>query len=133
MSKRVADLLVDTLQLVMPPSPLIASEAVIGVAVYSTRALPQGKGHDVWEMVVENISWQDQVGSSARHSDNCAPGCFLPARHGSGFAAAGLSLPRNRPPSHHHEVATPITANRDWRTSSEDGYAFERQSNGKRT
>ena len=56
MSKRVADLLVDTLQLVMPPSPLIASEAVIGVAVYSTRALPQGKGHDVWEMVVENIS-----------------------------------------------------------------------------
>jgi hypothetical protein len=56
MSKRVADLLVDTLQLVMPPSPLIAPEAVIGVAVYSTRALPQGKGHDVWEMVVENIS-----------------------------------------------------------------------------
>jgi hypothetical protein len=56
MSKRVADLLVDTLQLVMPPSPLIAAEAVIGVAVYSTREVLQGKGHDVWEMVVENIS-----------------------------------------------------------------------------
>jgi pyruvate dehydrogenase (quinone) len=49
-------LLVETLKLVMPPSPLIAPEAVIVVAVYSTRAVLQGKGHDVWEMVVENIS-----------------------------------------------------------------------------
>jgi len=55
MIKRVADLLVDTPQLVMPPSTLIAA-AVIEVAVHSTRAVLQGKGSDVWEMVVENIS-----------------------------------------------------------------------------
>jgi pyruvate dehydrogenase (quinone) len=46
---------VNPMQLVMPPSPLIAPEAVVGMAVYSARAILQGKGHDVWEMVVENI------------------------------------------------------------------------------
>jgi pyruvate dehydrogenase (quinone) len=45
---------VKPMQLVMPPSPLVAPEAVIGV--YGARALLQGKGHDVWEMMVENIS-----------------------------------------------------------------------------
>ena len=29
---------------------------VIGMAVYTARAVLQGKGEDVWEMVVENIS-----------------------------------------------------------------------------
>jgi hypothetical protein len=113
MSKRVVDLLVDTLQLVMPPSPLIAPEAVIGVAFYRTRAVLQGEGHDVWEMA-------RPVASSPHSLD---PGSLRPVS----------PLPRNRPPSHHNEVAAPITANRDWRTSSEDGYTFERQSNGKRT
>jgi pyruvate dehydrogenase (quinone) len=46
---------VNPMQLVMPPSPLIAPEAVVGMAVYSARAILQGKGHDVWEMAVENI------------------------------------------------------------------------------
>jgi len=46
---------VNPMQLVMPPSPLVAPEAVIGMAVYSARAVLQGKGHDVWEMVVENV------------------------------------------------------------------------------
>jgi pyruvate dehydrogenase (quinone) len=46
---------VNPMQLVMPPSPLIAPEAVIGMAVYTARAVLEGKGHDVWEMVVENI------------------------------------------------------------------------------
>lgn len=46
---------VNPMQLVMPPSPLIAPEAVIGMAVYTARAVLQGKGHDVWEMVVENV------------------------------------------------------------------------------
>jgi pyruvate dehydrogenase (quinone) len=46
---------VKPMQLVMPPSPLMAPEAVIGMAVYSARAILQGKGHDVWEMAVENI------------------------------------------------------------------------------
>jgi pyruvate dehydrogenase (quinone) len=46
---------VEPMQLVMPPSPLVAPEAVIGMAVYSARAMLHGKGRDVWEMMVENI------------------------------------------------------------------------------
>jgi len=46
---------VKPMQLVTPPSLLMAPEAVIGMAVYSARAMLQGKGHDVWEMMVENI------------------------------------------------------------------------------
>jgi thiamine pyrophosphate-dependent acetolactate synthase large subunit-like protein len=30
-------------------------EAVIGMAVYTARAVLHGKGHGVWEMVVENV------------------------------------------------------------------------------
>jgi len=44
---------VNPMQLVTPPT--IIPEAVIGMAVYSAKAILQGKGHDVWEMVVENI------------------------------------------------------------------------------
>jgi pyruvate dehydrogenase (quinone) len=36
-------------------SPLIAPEAVVGMAVYSASAMLQGIGRDVWEMMVENI------------------------------------------------------------------------------
>jgi pyruvate dehydrogenase (quinone) len=46
---------VKPMQLVTPPSPLVAPEAVIGMAVYSAKAMLIGKGHDVWEMMVENI------------------------------------------------------------------------------
>jgi pyruvate dehydrogenase (quinone) len=46
---------VTPMQLVVPPSPFIAPGAVVGMAVYSARAMLQGKGHDVWEMVVENV------------------------------------------------------------------------------
>src|SRR6266542_4428047 len=46
---------VKPMQLVMPPSPFVAPEAVVGMAVYTARAMLHGKGHDVWEMVVENI------------------------------------------------------------------------------
>jgi pyruvate dehydrogenase (quinone) len=46
---------VKPMQLVTPPSPLVAPEAVVGMAVYSARAILTGKGHDVWEMIVENI------------------------------------------------------------------------------
>jgi pyruvate dehydrogenase (quinone) len=46
---------VNPMQLVMPSSPLVAPEAVVGMAVYTARAMLQGKGHDVWEMMVENI------------------------------------------------------------------------------
>jgi hypothetical protein len=45
MSTRVADLLVETIE-----------AAVVGMAVYIARAILQGKGHNVWEMVMENIS-----------------------------------------------------------------------------
>jgi len=46
---------VKPMQLVTPPSPFVAPEAVIGMAVYTARAMLHGKGHDVWEMIVENI------------------------------------------------------------------------------
>ena len=46
---------VTPMQLVTPPSPFVAPEAVVGMAVYTARAMLQGKGHDVWEMMVENI------------------------------------------------------------------------------
>jgi len=45
MSTRVADLLVETIE-----------AAVVGMAVYTATAILQGKGHNVWEMVMENIS-----------------------------------------------------------------------------
>jgi pyruvate dehydrogenase (quinone) len=28
---------------------------VVGMAVYTAKAMLHGKGHDVWEMIVENI------------------------------------------------------------------------------
>ena len=46
---------VKPMQLVTPPSPFVSPEAVVGMAVYSARAMLHGKEHDVWEMVVENI------------------------------------------------------------------------------
>ena len=46
---------VTPMQLVTPPSTFVSPEAVIGMAVYTARAVLQGKGHDVWEMVVENV------------------------------------------------------------------------------
>jgi pyruvate dehydrogenase (quinone) len=45
---------VKPMQLVSPPSPFVSPEAIIGMAVYSAKAVLQGKGHDVWEMVVDN-------------------------------------------------------------------------------
>src|SRR3954463_9617017 len=49
------DVKVKPMQLVMPPSPFVSPEAVVGMGVYAARAMLQGKGHDVWEMMVENI------------------------------------------------------------------------------
>ena len=46
---------VNPMQLVVPPSPLVAPEAVIGMAVYSAKAILTGKGHDVWELIAENV------------------------------------------------------------------------------
>jgi pyruvate dehydrogenase (quinone) len=46
---------VKPMQLVMPPSPFVSPEAVVGMGVYTAKAMLQGKGHDVWEMMVENI------------------------------------------------------------------------------
>jgi pyruvate dehydrogenase (quinone) len=46
---------VKPMQLVTPPSPFVAPEAVVGMAVYTAKAMLHGKGNDVWEMLVENI------------------------------------------------------------------------------
>ncbi|MEJ0096096.1 MAG: thiamine pyrophosphate-dependent enzyme [Methylocella sp.] len=46
---------VEPMQLVSPPSPFVSPEAVVGMAVYSAKAMLHGRGHDVWEMIVENI------------------------------------------------------------------------------
>src|SRR6202051_170102 len=49
------DVKVNPMQLVMPPSPFMAPGAVVGMGVYTANAGLEGKGRDVWEMVVENI------------------------------------------------------------------------------
>jgi pyruvate dehydrogenase (quinone) len=46
---------VNPMQLTTPPSPFASPEAVVGMGVYSARALLNGQGHDVWEMIVENV------------------------------------------------------------------------------
>jgi pyruvate dehydrogenase (quinone) len=46
---------VKPMQLITPPSPFVSPEAVVGMGVYTAKALLHGKGHDVWEMIVENI------------------------------------------------------------------------------
>jgi pyruvate dehydrogenase (quinone) len=51
----VLDVKVKPMQLVTPPSPFVSPEAVVGMAVYTAKAILQGKGGDVWEMVVENV------------------------------------------------------------------------------
>jgi pyruvate dehydrogenase (quinone) len=49
------DVKVNPMQLVTPPSPFMAPEAVIGMGVYTAKAVLEGKGRDVWEMMVENV------------------------------------------------------------------------------
>jgi pyruvate dehydrogenase (quinone) len=49
------DVKVNPMQLVMPPSPFMSPEAVVGMGVYTAKAVLEGKGRDVWEMMVENI------------------------------------------------------------------------------
>jgi pyruvate dehydrogenase (quinone) len=49
------DVKVKPMQLVTPPSPFVSPEAVVGMAVYSAKAILHGHGNDVWEMIVENI------------------------------------------------------------------------------
>jgi pyruvate dehydrogenase (quinone) len=51
----VLDVKVKPMQLVTPPSPFVSPEAVVEMAVYTAKAMLHGKGHDVWEMMVENI------------------------------------------------------------------------------
>jgi pyruvate dehydrogenase (quinone) len=51
----IHDVKVNPMELVLPPSPFISPEAVVGMGVYTAKAMLQGKGADVWEMVVENI------------------------------------------------------------------------------
>ena len=46
---------VKPMELVSPPSPFASPQAVVGMAVYSAKAMLHGKGQDVWEMLVENI------------------------------------------------------------------------------
>jgi pyruvate dehydrogenase (quinone) len=40
----VLDVKVNPMQLVTPPSPLMAPEAVVGMGVYTAKAMLQGKG-----------------------------------------------------------------------------------------
>jgi len=43
------------MQLVIPASPFVSSEAVVGVGVYTAKAMTHDKGHDAWEMIIEII------------------------------------------------------------------------------
>jgi pyruvate dehydrogenase (quinone) len=49
------DVKVNPMELVTPPSPFMSPEAVVGMGVYTAKAVLGGKGRDVWEMIVENI------------------------------------------------------------------------------
>jgi pyruvate dehydrogenase (quinone) len=51
----VLDVKVKPMQLVTPPSPFVSPEAIVGMAVYSAKAVLHGHGNDVWEMITENI------------------------------------------------------------------------------
>jgi pyruvate dehydrogenase (quinone) len=51
----VLDVKVKSMQLVTPPSPFVSPESIVGMAVYSAKAMLHGHGNDVWEMIVENI------------------------------------------------------------------------------
>lgn len=48
------DVKVMPMQLIQPPSPFVSPESVIGMASYSVKAILQGKGGDVWEMIEES-------------------------------------------------------------------------------
>ena len=48
------DVKIMPMQLIQPPSPLVSPESVIGMAAYSVKAILQGKGGDVWEMIQES-------------------------------------------------------------------------------
>ena len=43
------------MQLVMPPLPFESPETVVGMAVYTDKAILHGKGGDVREMLVRGI------------------------------------------------------------------------------
>jgi pyruvate dehydrogenase (quinone) len=43
---------VKPMQLVMPPSPFVSPETVVGMAVCADKAILHGKGGDVREMLV---------------------------------------------------------------------------------
>jgi pyruvate dehydrogenase (quinone) len=36
-------------------SPFVSPEAVVGMAIYTVKAMLHGKGNDRWEMLVENV------------------------------------------------------------------------------
>jgi hypothetical protein len=88
---------VKPMQLVMPPSPLVSPESVVGMAVYSARALLHGKGHDVWEMVVENFPCPRQASCGARVSRQPLSSCprllHAYSRHVSPRVRAWIDFP----------------------------------------
>ena len=56
MSKKVADIIVETLQSAgVKHCYGVVGEPAIGMAPYPSRAVLHGRGGDVWEMVKENI------------------------------------------------------------------------------
>jgi thiamine pyrophosphate-dependent acetolactate synthase large subunit-like protein len=57
MSKKVAQVIVDTLQSagVKNCYGIVAPEAVYGMAMYSIKAVMHGKAGDVFEMIGENL------------------------------------------------------------------------------
>lgn len=48
------DVRVAPMQLIAPPSPFVSAEALVGMASYSIKAILQGKGGDVWQMITES-------------------------------------------------------------------------------
>jgi hypothetical protein len=51
-------------------SPFISPKAVVGAAIYTAKAMVDGKGNDRWEMLVENVSRPSERSGARRRIKN---------------------------------------------------------------
>jgi pyruvate dehydrogenase (quinone) len=68
---------VKAMQLVTPPSPFVSPEAVVGMGVYTAKAMLQGKGKDVWELLVGVPACCLRQKIASRHQRPRLPSAFL--------------------------------------------------------
>jgi hypothetical protein len=97
-----------------PSSPFVSPETVVGMAVYTAKAMLRGKGNDLWEMLVENVpdrvSAVVRVGASERLGDQTQPSIAYPGAFRSREQVPHLFLrgysDRGREPQFGHHLPT---------------------------